>query len=391
MTRRKRDRRRAGPTLKVPTPLLEAVTQIFGAPLIRPDSIAALAKGVQALSAGLTVDREAFIKDRYLAQRALRRAYATYYLCANAPKAWPLLDTLARMGALPDDRLKVIELGCGPGTGVAATGLWARERGLRWQHLATDFVPANLKDTQALARALNLDGVSVAKADANRPDALGSDHDLALLMNVVNELPTSADLGLEQALRGALTASGVLLVIEPAAREPSRRALQFRDHLRAAGWQILAPCPSSAPCPALVDARDWCHGEWPFERPAFMKAIDARVGTRREVLKATWFAATPSPRPVAQPVTQPSEGPSEELTAARAVSAREDLKGRSRIQICDGDQLRWIELQRRDRTPLNEALSRASRHDRILFSNAIPKGDCWRLGPDSRCSLPDVD
>ncbi len=382
MTRRKRDRRRAGPTLKVPPALLDAVAHQFGAPLDRADSIAVLAAGARTLSAGLTTDRKAFINGRYLEQRALRRAYAAYYLCANAPKLWPVLDTLKRMGVLPSEKLNIVELGCGPGTGVAAAGLWARENGLAWRHLATDVVGSNLKDTESLARALKFNGVTVAKIDATRPGPLGKDHDLALLMNVVNELPETADITLERALRGALSPTGVVVVIEPAARESSRRALGFREHLQASGWNILAPCPADGPCPALRDPRDWCHGEWPFERPAFMAAVDAKVGTRREVLKATWFAAS---------LGTPARSPVEGVTEARAVSAREDLKGRSRRRICADGEWHWLELQRRDQTDQNRALAAASRHDRILFSNLVETGGGLRLTPDSQCSLPDVD
>ena len=40
-------------------------------------------------------------------------------------------------------------------------------------------------------------------------------------------------------------------------------------------------------CPALAAPKEWCHDSWTFERPAFMGAVDALVGTRRETLKAT--------------------------------------------------------------------------------------------------------
>ena len=194
------------------------------------------------------------------------------------------------------------------------------------------------------------------------------------MMNVVNELPDSTDDALVGALDRVLHPSGLALVVEPAARGPSRRALALRDAFVRRGWRVPLPCPHDQVCPARARADDWCHDEWRFERPDFMAAVDARVGTRREVLKATWFVATRAP------VERPS-GP-----LMRVVGARVDEKGRCRAPACGSDgQLHLLELQGRDAAPHNRDLARASRFDLLRVEGGAAVGDRLRLSGEDRC------
>ncbi|MCB9550147.1 MAG: hypothetical protein H6706_30500 [Myxococcales bacterium] len=359
----RRDRRRAGPTLALPDALLQALER--RGPLTAPDRLARITRGVVALKAGLTADRAAFLRRRYLADAALREAYATYYLCANLPKLFPILDRLA--ARLPAS-VRVLELGGGPGTGVAGVGLWAQARGRTVRHHATDAVPGNVADALALAAALGLDGVTAATHDLAQGLPAAGPVDVALFMNVVNELPPAADARLVAELPAALAPGGMVLVVEPAERHASRRALALRDRLVAAGWSIVAPCTHAAPCPALAADDDWCHDEWAFERPAFMAAVDAAVGTRREVLKATWFAATLAPVDHAPEL-------------ARVVSARREEKGRSRVRLCQQGALCWVERQHRDASDANADFGEASRFDLLRLAGAGAR----RIGPQDAC------
>lgn len=359
---RKRTHRRtfqgsSGPALSIPRGLLDALAAVHG-----PLDPRRLAPAVARLNEGLTGRREAAGVD-YLRDPGLRAAYGTYYLCANAPKAWPLLDRLA----LPPGG-SVLELGCGPGTGVAAL----LGRGLR--HLATDRQPANLEATRRLAAALGAP-VDTAVADLGRPlvPQIGAGRfDLVLLMNVVNELPEAGDGRLADDLAALAAPAGVVLVIEPAALEPSRRALALRDRMVAAGWRVLLPCTHARACPALADPAGWCHGTWRFDRPDFMAEIDARVGTRREVLKATYFALTRAP------------GPTDDRRLC-AVSERFDEKGRVRVRVCGAAGLDTLEVQRRDLGPETADLATVERHDVLLVEGAERVGGALRIPRGGAC------
>lgn len=355
-------RRRGGPTLYVSAEVLDAIGEI---------DVAECARGVEALSTGLTKKRRMAGK-RYLADPRLRAAYATYYLCANAPKVVPLLDKLAHL--LPDDHIRVLELGCGPGTGVAGVASWAAERDIAVTHRVTDLLPANVKAAVALGEKLGstMDGavVDVRKGVPSQlPDK--DPVDLLLIMNLVNELPDVANHRIVNAC-DKLAANGVVLVIEPAAQPASRRALQLRDVFCAAGWSVRLPCTRDGACPALEADEDWCHGEWRFDRPQFMVDVDTRIGNRREVLKATYFAVTRAPAPRAE-------------TLYRIVSERQDSKAVSSAFACGADGRHRYELQKRDRSDSNRAFSKVSRYSRVHLDGGTLVGNLRRLGPEDRC------
>ena len=81
-----------------------------------------------------------------------------------------------------------------------------------------------------------------------------------------------------------------------------------------------------------------------------MAAVDRIVGTRRETLKATWFAfGRRSPRDEAS------------SNIVRVVSERFQ-EGRTHALVCGTDGFRKIELQE-DRTPENKSFWSAERYD----------------------------
>jgi SAM-dependent methyltransferase len=359
----RRDRRHGDRVLRVPAPLLEAVARVDRKALVR---------GVKALNEGLTRDRESFLGGAYLKDPALRAAYAAYYLCVNAPKLLPILDELQARGALPARRpLRMLDLGGGPGTAAAAVACWA---GGALDVVCTDLLAENVRDAERLLRALGATARGQI-VDLTKPLAVaGAPFDLVVMANVVNEIDAAHDPRLAAEVRALLAPDGVLVVLEPAAREPSRRALAFRDRLVASGWGIALPCTHAAACPALAEG-DWCHGSWRFERPDFVREVDEAVGTRRESLKATYFAALPAGPAAADPAL------------VRVVSERFDPKGLSRAIVCGAAGRATLELRNRDRTDGNAAFADAARHDLLRLEGPLQRlGDgTLRLGPEARC------
>lgn len=347
---RKPPRRRAGPSLTVPPELLDAIGPVD------PEQIA---PAVAAIQAGLTSG--SWLGRPYLDDTATRTAYRTYYLCANAPKIAAVLDRLA----LPQT-LDVLELGAGPGTGVAAVALWARRTGRTVRHRVTDVLEANLRAAQRLAERLGVE-IETRRLDLRERIQPGPRYDLVLATNVVCELPRSLDARLVDDFSRLTRDGGTTLVIDPASREASGRSLALRDAMVAAGWTPRWPCPHAHGCPT-----GWCHAEWRFERPAFMAEVDRRVGTRREVLKATCYALTRGE------VVRPSG-------LARVVSERRDEKGRSTLHVCrDGAEV-LLERQKRDRGELNADFGSAARFDLLETRGGTEVGGRLRIGREDRC------
>lgn len=364
-----RSARRAGPTLRLPDRLLDALAVVEGEPLDRARVVERIAAGVTRLSARLVGEPDH--PGPYLRDAALRSAYTAYYLPVNAPKLWPVLDFLEARGAAPVDGARVLELGAGPGTGCVGAGLWAESRGYHFALHATDVLAEASSSARSLFDALGWRDAQVGVFDALGSAAEPAPADLLLMFNVVNELPESQDARLVERIQRLLTSTGTLVVVEPASKEKSRRVLAFRDACVAAGLGLLGPCTHNDACPMRGRSDDWCHAEWRFERPPYLRAVDQRIGHVREVLKATWFAL--------------SAAPCAPLGGHRVVSRRFDEKGRTRAQVCGADGLHTWELQHRDVTPANRDWLDVSRYDRIDL-RAVASDRPGRLAPATRCA-----
>ena len=377
-----RNSRRAGPTLALEGDLLDALARVVGGDLLEPKIRDRIVRGVLRLNAGLTRERESF--GGYLADDDLLAAYRTYYLCANVPKLWPLLDAAARSAPWPQTP-RILDVGSGPGTGLVAFELYARRHGLDGATgLSTDNVPLASAAASQLFQALGMKGVSTARLDWSKPDVLvpGGPFDAVVCMNVVNELDQSNDRNLIANLRRVMAPGARLLVVEPASKVESRRVLAFRDLCVDVGLHVAWPCTHASTCGALRDVEDWCHGEWRFERPEFMREVDRRTGLLREVLKATVFVAH-EPGPELGEVAAPT---------VRVVGRRTDEKGRSRVTVCGASGLETLELQKRDRSASNQDLFDLSRFDLVRVSPAASglSAGAIRLGPDDLCErLPE--
>ena len=378
MSRRRAHRLKAE-ALHVPAALLEALTAEYG-PLTDPKMVSRIAAGMRELHLGLTKRRTKFIRDKYLRHERLRLAYSTYTVCAQAPKLWPILNRLeARLSV--QTPLRVAEFGCGPGTGVSSFGLWAKQREIELEYLATDRVAAVLETSQNLAQSLDITGVSTTHVDLAKRIArqLGprEPFHVVLAMNVMNELSLERIPLLIREFKRILAEDGIVILIEPAAMSSSRHLLETRALFLEQDWHVEAPCTHQSECPLLVDDSGWCHDVWPFERPDFMAEVDRVVGTRRETLKASWMVVSPS-----QKSTQPSD-------YGRIVSERFVEKGRQRAQVCMDGGIRDVELQNRDVSGLNSGFLGTFRYDLVQISNTTTVGRAERLTAESVCHVID--
>lgn len=100
---------------------------------------------------------------------------------------------------------------------------------------------------------------------------------------------------------------GLIVIVEPALKQQSRRLLEFRRALlelqaegRGTDFQILLPCLGHQTCGALASADDWCHEEAAWMRPPFLKRIDQLAGLDRRGLAFSYLVIVRSQRPRAE-------------------------------------------------------------------------------------------
>ena len=51
----------------------------------------------------------------------------------------------------------------------------------------------------------------------------------------------------------------------------------------------MRPASGRNPCPALLNPKDWCHEDIPWEAPPLIRALDKLTGLRKDALKFSYL------------------------------------------------------------------------------------------------------
>jgi ribosomal protein RSM22 (predicted rRNA methylase) len=251
----------------------------------------------------------------YLDNPQFLAAYLAYFFPVNLAKVQELLDELspAHHWGHRNGVTRVLELGCGPGTGIMGVLDWAASSALlensRLECVAVDHSQEALQTCRQLwddyvARlAPQPCRLQLVRSDLQR-DWTGAlrqvggaaPYDLIIVQNVLSELFVALPDRIERranivaAALNLLSEKGTVMLIEPALRDSSRELHQVRDRLLATGaCTVYSPCLHERSCPALAHPDDWCHEERGWGPPAWIQAIDQEVGFIKDALKFSYL------------------------------------------------------------------------------------------------------
>ncbi len=373
-----------------------------------------IAANVARLSNLLTRDR-ADLPHSYLKDNELREAYIAYYLPANMYKVHLPLRELSRhpAGILRKNRLRILDLGSGPGTAIL--GIMDFFSGFSdkpfLEFTAVDPVEENLMAAVRLFRSFKEDASAdasliTAKSVIERTKSLPQGpFDIIIMSNVLSEaghpaagsekipltppfskgeirLPPLEKGGkgdlkpdyrlnlLKSVINGRLAADGSLIIIEPALRETSRELLEVRDGLLKGGLHIYSPCLMNNPCPALANPKDWCHEDIPWDPPAAIQEIDKLTGLRKDSLKFSYLVIRRDALSMRDIVGD---------NTFRVVSEPLVSKGKIEFYLCNAGGRRLAVRLDKDKTRLNEPLSKLKRGNIISFEGLVDEGKRLRL------------
>ncbi|MDP4199780.1 MAG: small ribosomal subunit Rsm22 family protein [Bacteroidota bacterium] len=382
--------------LQLPREYTVALEEVLGLRLIddRPASketrtkLARIARDVIQLSEGLTKSREEFVRSEYLRDEDQQQAYFLYYTTTNLLKLWPPLRELARSGFFAN-RSELHHLDLGTGTGAAiwglATYLEREQPAISTLHAdARDKLARNLRTVGQFASNLKMSldlRVSTSQIDLTALAIAKDDRtfDLISLMNVLGEIDEMQDAEIIAFIDRSLAEHGAAIMIEPASREVSRRALRFRDRMVAAGFHVFSPCCRSGDCPALEDENNWCHTEIPWKRPGFIQTIDDVAGTLRLSLKATYAVFLRED----VNLSDSFQAHRDLSSVGRVVSERFDEKGRHRGFICN-ELGRWeYVMNKRDKSTTNRPVTKLERYDLVQISGVEVREHDVKIGHES--------
>lgn len=354
----------------------------------RRQDIAGLAREVARLSALLTKER-GILGSPYLEDQGLRRAYLLYFVPCNIPKMQlPLKELyLHPMGLLPKEKLRVIDLGSGPGS--ALLGVMNFFSGLEHapciEFTAVDQVSENLSDAKALfssaKKESGLDAsLRIVRASIlEAPERFNKEKfDVVILSNVLNELFYGSNDKIEMrrnfieaVMENILAQAGSLIIIEPALRETSREMLEVGCGLMERGMNIYAPCPPEGLCATLARPRDWHHEDIPWEPPDMIKEIDRIIGLRKDSLKFSYLIL----RKDGLSVTDIYD-----CKVYRVVSEPLITKGKIEFYLCAREGRILVVRMDRDRSDLNKAFGSLRRGDFVYIENPIDEGRRLKVG-----------
>ncbi len=252
--------------------------------------LAPYAERIKQLSERFTGETKGSL-PRYLDDPLTGDAYTLYYLFINATKVAALLSLPAIHARLSQRPLRIAELGCGPGAGLvgaltALEGVPSLLTGI--DHSNTALIRAN--------RIFGAIGASFFPLCSDLEDMipdLEEPQDIIIIANTLNELWRVAPDAVGRRVRFLSTLAeqhlaqeGILLIIEPALKSPSRELGAVRDHLLRNGqWHILHPCTHHHPCPVATLSDEWCHDLLSWEAPPLVRQLDEMTGFNKHRLK----------------------------------------------------------------------------------------------------------
>lgn len=321
-----------------------------------------LVQAVGGLSRLFTKEREA-ISQAYLEDPVFVAAYLSYFLPVNLSKIQVLLDEMF----VPEggQRLSVLDLGSGPGTGaLAVLDWWHRRRSVGALSVVTlDNVPAALRQASLLWNGYcHVAGITTAslqtcQGDLQRRASLEQirerpPFDLIIFANCLNELyvgskdSIGARAGLVAEVLALLAPHGTLMIVEPALRDTSRALQQVRDRLlQEERCTVYSPCLHENSCPALINPDDWCHEERRWEAPPVIRKIDEEVGFIKDALKFSYLLLRKDGKTIVE--RRPD--------VYRVVSELRVMKGEKRAWLCNEQGRQEVGRQDRLASLQNEA------------------------------------
>lgn len=349
-----------------------------------------LAANVARLSVLLTRERDS-LPAAYLKDKGLREAYEAYYLPSNLRKIQaPLVELALHPGNLfGNNTLRVLDLGCGPGTAMLGVldFFAAGKKRPRLEFTAVDHVAENLKMAEELFTAfksasdLDLSLKTVRSTIEQAPHLREAAFDLIIFSNVLNEIFIHEEARIARRtvlvadlLNRFLADDGSCIMIEPALRETSRELLEVKDGLLEQGFRIYAPCLCHAKCPALANPKDWCHADLAWDPPADIQALDKLTGLRKDSLKFSYLILRKDGRSLSALYGE---------NAFRVVSEPLVSKGKTEFYICGEPGRRLVARLDKDANAQNESLGKLQRGDIISFERLIDEGKRYKVGKET--------
>lgn len=257
------------------------------------------------LSRLFTKDRDN-INSRYFHKKENRYAYFFYFHISSVMRAYQVIHEMFDHGIWPQKADTFMDLGCGSGGSLWSLGLYLKSKNLPIKQVyAIDQDQHVLKDAKKLwsqfVQKFKIDAPELItyKQDLMNVQKFETDEfyhkvDIVFCSNVLNEFSKMSEVSkltlFKTIALHVLKKDGMLVIIEPALSESTRKLMELRDlFLENIAAEVPIPCGHEAACPMLKNPKDWCHFEFEWEPPRMRKRIESALGFRTGMLKYSYL------------------------------------------------------------------------------------------------------
>ncbi|MCM8531719.1 MAG: small ribosomal subunit Rsm22 family protein [Lentisphaeraceae bacterium] len=292
-------------------------------------------------------------------------SYALYYMTANIPKLWFTLNHRSEFNKLSSIQ-NIVEFGCGPGTFIWSYLFYLYKcepkalktiksiRGI--DHSKTNIAIANklfteLKAIPEFSHIKATFKVSSWEEDIKDSTSLENESTLAIFGNSLIESSSSIDLILDIDFKN-------LLILEPGTNKHFQRLRSVRDKLVEKNYKIHFPCATSKTCP--IDQNNWCHFNVNRFLLPFMQKMSTAAGRKNHKHHFSAFLFSKD---------QNEENPQ----LWRLLSSPRKAKGSAIRFICNGQAVREVVLNKKERSDSNRAFIKADTGSLALIDSDLAK------------------
>ncbi len=293
-------------------------------------------------------------------------AYTRFFMPTNMIKVWAIIQRTPSLlqDLMAKDRVRIIDLGCGPGTAIWALIFYAAKHCPQLleklsQVIFVDTSPRFLDLGMKLCRELQchipaMAHVTWTTCNDSWQHHIRNEADLLIMSNLLRE--AAAELPPLSTIPARF-----IFIVEPGTKEAFQGVRRLRNRIaETRDHKVLFPCPAcDQPCP--MDQDNWCHFAINRFTHPYLQRIAARL--KRHSHKHYYSALVLRKERICA-ASLPSRENWRLLSACRK-------QNRSAIRwLCNGVVCREVVLNRRARTEQNKLFIDAQRSDLIQIKHS---------------------
>lgn len=302
--------------------------------------------------------------DDYLNSIDVYIAYLLYFMPINMLKLPHLLN---KLDLSRHKTIKILDCGTGTGTfALSAIDYFSHNYpNIKLDITLTDKAISHIDKTRKLFKSMLEAGdisanmINYHTLDLTDIDDLKNKYDLIILGNIINEIDTAKYPLILEKLNNLLEDNGSIIMIEPALKELSQKALHFRDESIGHSLFPIFPCIQTLEkpslCPALRD-NDWCHQTRSIDQDKWISGIDRHTGFLKDDIRYTGIIFSRHKK-------------IDDANSWRVVSDMMGEKGLSKAYLCHDDSRVLARRLDKNKSDSNSKWSRLKKGDMIKLED----------------------